>query len=201
MFHKLFLRGDDPVQPATRTEVFDDLCDRSRDPGSEDAGAVPRPALVQYPGRPVGSLRGQRAADWDQIPPRCLSRVRRVHDELHRRVPQSRCRNIRIRYLYSPTPILSTFTIALLAPASGGSRCDRVCSAVHRRTIPLELVWYQPLLSRWNDCSTFPSLLRNLIMHSSFLIRSPKYRLFPCDYEKLAQICKKEVPDRSVKKL
>lgn len=64
MFHKLFLRGDDPVQPATRTEVFDDSHDRSRDPGSEDAGAVPRPALVQYPGRPVRSLRGQRAADW-----------------------------------------------------------------------------------------------------------------------------------------
>ena len=36
--------------------------------------------------------------------------------------------------------ILSTFTIALLTPARGGNRCDSVCSAVHRLTIPLELV-------------------------------------------------------------
>jgi len=43
--------------------------------------------------------------------------------------------------------ILSTFTIALLTPARGGSRCDSVCSAVHRLTIPLELVSNQPSLS------------------------------------------------------
>jgi len=43
--------------------------------------------------------------------------------------------------------ILSTFTIALLTPARGGNRCDSVCSAVHRLTIPLELVSNQPSLS------------------------------------------------------
>jgi hypothetical protein len=43
--------------------------------------------------------------------------------------------------------ILSTFTIALLTPARGGNRCDSVCSAVHRLTIPLELISNQPSLS------------------------------------------------------
>jgi len=43
--------------------------------------------------------------------------------------------------------ILSTFTIALLTPARGGNKCDSTCSAVHRLTIPLELVSNQPPLS------------------------------------------------------
>jgi hypothetical protein len=50
-------------------------------------------------------------------------------------------------YLFSLGDILSTFTIALLTPAKGGNRCDSVCSAVHRLTIPLELVSNQPSLS------------------------------------------------------
>jgi len=48
---------------------------------------------------------------------------------------------------YFSGDILSTFTIALLTPARGGNRCDSVCSAVHRLTIPLELVSNQPSLS------------------------------------------------------
>jgi hypothetical protein len=43
--------------------------------------------------------------------------------------------------------IRSTFTIALLTPARGGNRWDSVCSAVHRLTIPFELVSNQPSLS------------------------------------------------------
>jgi hypothetical protein len=69
--------------------------------------------------------------------------------------------------------IRSTFTIALLTPARGGSKCESVCSAVHRLIIPFELVWNQPSLSLWKDCMIFPSLLRNFMMHSSFLINSP----------------------------
>jgi hypothetical protein len=52
-----------------------------------------------------------------------------------------------IFYLFLLGDILSTFTIALLTPARGGNRCDSVCSAVHRLTIPLELVSNQPSLS------------------------------------------------------
>ena len=74
--------------------------------------------------------------------------------------------------------ILSTFTIALLTPARGGKRCESVCSAVHRLTIPLELVWNQPYLSLWKYSMTLPSLLRNLIMHSSFLMSSPRMIAF-----------------------
>jgi hypothetical protein len=43
--------------------------------------------------------------------------------------------------------ILSTFTIALLTSAREGNKCDSVCSAVQRLTIPLELVSNQPSLS------------------------------------------------------
>lgn len=44
------------------------------------------------------------------------------------------------RVLDHSRSILSTFTLVLPAPAKGGNRCERVCSAVHRLMIPLELV-------------------------------------------------------------
>jgi hypothetical protein len=77
---------------------------------------------------------------------------------------------------HSRLSIRSTLTIARLTPASGGRRCESVCSAVHRRTMPFELVWNQPSLSLWKVCSTLPSRFRNLMMHSSFLMDSP-YRV------------------------
>jgi hypothetical protein len=82
---------------------------------------------------------------------------------------------MRVSFRYHPSFVIrSTFTIARLAPASGGSRCESVCSAVQRRLIPRELVWNQPSLSFRKDCSTFPSLFRNFMMHSSFLMDSPR---------------------------